>query len=48
MTLKIHSEVRDIIRGQHLVQVHSKEELEGPLAMAPDSKVGIQQQITLA
>lgn len=45
MTLKIHPEVRDIIRGQHLVHIQSKE-LEGPLAMAPYSKVGIQQQVT--
>lgn len=46
MTLKVHSEVRDTTRGQHLVHVQSKEEPERTLAMASYSKVSIQQQVT--
>lgn len=41
VTLKIHSEVKGVIRGQHWVHRQSQEELERPLAMAPYSQVGI-------
>lgn len=44
MTLQVHSEVRDVIRGSPVGDVPSTEP-GGPLAMAPYCKVGIHQGV---